>query len=40
MAVMATNIQLHALAEALLFLAYVVVLVAGAIAPSAPLYVQ
>jgi 1,4-dihydroxy-2-naphthoate polyprenyltransferase len=40
MAVMATNIKLHALAGALLFLAYVVVLVGGAIAPSVPFFVR
>jgi 1,4-dihydroxy-2-naphthoate octaprenyltransferase len=40
MAVMAKNIQLHALAGALLFLAYVVVLVAGALVPSVPLFVR
>ncbi len=40
MAVMATNIQLHALAGALLFVAYVVVLVAGALAPSVPFFMR
>jgi 1,4-dihydroxy-2-naphthoate octaprenyltransferase len=40
MAIMGVNIRLHLVAGALLLIAYVVVLVAGAIAPDVPLFVR
>jgi hypothetical protein len=40
MAVMGVNIKLHLYAGALLFAAYVIVVVVAAVVPSAPLFVR
>ena len=40
MAVMGVNIKLHLYAGVLLFAAYVVVLIIGAVAPSVPLFLS